>query len=289
MSYAILSLLILAGLAFLLLPFLRRAPSVAQKLREDEELEELHSERDALYQAIRELELDYQTGKLSQEDYRALRRDYQAKAARLLKRLDALGASAGVTAQAPQRIAGQPAKPLVSGRLSTALWAVGILGVGIALGFLLHRSLFSGNPTRAMTPAAPRQGAMSLEMIRGMLAAAHQSLEQGRYSEAIAAYKAILDRDPRNVEAITHLGIVAGMAGHTDTALQAFDKALAVDPSYAHALWDKGLLLLQVKKDYRRAIEAFERFIALVPGSSDAEQAKGFIEEAKKKLKEGGG
>ena len=49
-------------------------------------------ERDALYATIRDLDLDFQTGKLVEADYRAVREKYTARGVEILKELDALGA-----------------------------------------------------------------------------------------------------------------------------------------------------------------------------------------------------
>jgi tetratricopeptide (TPR) repeat protein len=73
-------------------------------------------------------------------------------------------------------------------------------------------------------------------MLQGMLQAARASLFAGRYSEAIAAYQAVLKRDPKNVDAMTHLGLIVGVGGHADQALETLDRALALDPNYPPAL-----------------------------------------------------
>src|SRR5256886_13264130 len=69
-----------------------------------------------------------------------------------------------------------------------------------------------------------------------MLQAARASLFEGRYGEAIAAYQAVLKRDPKNVDALTHLGLIVAIGGHADTALETLDRALAIDPTYPPAL-----------------------------------------------------
>jgi type II secretory pathway pseudopilin PulG len=51
---------------------------------------ELEAAREAKYREIRDAELDYRTGKLSEADWRALDRTLRAEAVGLLKRLDAL-------------------------------------------------------------------------------------------------------------------------------------------------------------------------------------------------------
>jgi flagellar biosynthesis/type III secretory pathway M-ring protein FliF/YscJ len=51
----------------------------------------LEAAREAKYREIRDAELDYRTGKLSEEDWRALDRELRAEAMDLLRRLDELG------------------------------------------------------------------------------------------------------------------------------------------------------------------------------------------------------
>ena len=52
--------------------------------------ERLEAARDAKYREIRELEMDYRTGKLSDEDFRALDRQLRGEAVEILRELDAL-------------------------------------------------------------------------------------------------------------------------------------------------------------------------------------------------------
>jgi hypothetical protein len=53
--------------------------------------DDLEAAKEAKYREIRDAELDYRTGKLSQEDWRALDRELRAEAMDLLRRLDDLG------------------------------------------------------------------------------------------------------------------------------------------------------------------------------------------------------
>ena len=52
--------------------------------------EKLLSERDALYESIRDWDFDFQTGKLLETDYRAMREKYVARGVEILKQLDAM-------------------------------------------------------------------------------------------------------------------------------------------------------------------------------------------------------
>jgi hypothetical protein len=51
---------------------------------------ELEAARDAKYAEIRDAEMDYRTGKLSEEDWRGLDRQLRREAVEVLHRLDAL-------------------------------------------------------------------------------------------------------------------------------------------------------------------------------------------------------
>jgi hypothetical protein len=68
---------------------LRTAPAVEEA--EAARREDLEAAKEAKYREIRDAELDYRTGKLSEEDWRALDRDLRGEAIDLLRRLDELG------------------------------------------------------------------------------------------------------------------------------------------------------------------------------------------------------
>jgi hypothetical protein len=68
---------------------LRTAPAVEEA--EAARREDLEAAKEAKYREIRDAELDYRTGKLSEEDWRALDRELRSEAMDLLRRMDELG------------------------------------------------------------------------------------------------------------------------------------------------------------------------------------------------------
>jgi tetratricopeptide (TPR) repeat protein len=173
-----------------------------------------------------------------------------------------------------------------------------LLVFGVVLGLLVSR--FSGpappEPDMAAVPreappsAAPPGAAgggpprpIPKEMLEGMLKAAHASLDAGRYQEAIAAYTAVLRRQPQNVDAITHLGVILALAGHQTEALEAFDRALAIDPDYAHALWDKAGVQ-EARQDHAGALATLQHFVRVAPPGADRDRAQERIREARARL-----
>jgi cytochrome c-type biogenesis protein CcmH/NrfG len=121
-----------------------------------------------------------------------------------------------------------------------------------------------------------------------MLQAARSSLFAGRYNEAIAAYQAVLKRDPDNVDAMTHMGLIAAIAAQGEhgpemvsRALQLFDRALALDPNYAPALLYRGQVLYEVRKDVAGAIASWEKFIAVTPPGEDRDRVTKLLSDAR--------
>jgi hypothetical protein len=80
-------LAVLAFVAWLVTGPLRRPP-VEEDERERAELADLEAAREAKYREIRDAELDYRTGKLSDADFRALDRTLRGEAIDILRRLD---------------------------------------------------------------------------------------------------------------------------------------------------------------------------------------------------------
>ena len=68
-----------------------RAGAPAAEEAETARRDDLEAAKEAKYREIRDAELDYRTGKLSESDWRALDRELRGEAMDLLRRLDELG------------------------------------------------------------------------------------------------------------------------------------------------------------------------------------------------------
>ncbi|PYN85228.1 MAG: hypothetical protein DMD87_23470 [Candidatus Rokuibacteriota bacterium] len=262
--------------------------------------QELSEEKRVALAAIRELEFEHAAGHVSDADFAELRARYEGEAAAILTELDRLGPAAPPPPE-PRRSAWRHPAALAAA-------AVLLVAFGIAVGAGIVRYTepdpMAGRPSPGSRPLAelPREapggdaapGASNApaiapgrpippEMLRGMLQAARSSLAQGRYSEAIAAYQAVLKRDPNNVDATTHLGLILAVGGgpeHADRALEIFDRALAIDPSYLPALLYRGQVLYEAKHDVAGAVRSWEKFVALVPPGEDRDRVAKMIRDA---------
>jgi hypothetical protein len=70
---------------------LRRGGAARMEAQDELRRADLELARDAKYREIRDAELDYRTGKLSEADWRAMDRGLRAEAVEILRRLDELG------------------------------------------------------------------------------------------------------------------------------------------------------------------------------------------------------
>ncbi|NIR50666.1 zinc ribbon domain-containing protein [candidate division KSB1 bacterium] len=94
MSEIILMIIILATMAYVAKPYWRRTSVVVLEAGNGH-LAELKTQRDNLLTAIKELEFDHQTGKISEQDFAEINAQYRSQAISMMKRIDALGANGG--------------------------------------------------------------------------------------------------------------------------------------------------------------------------------------------------
>jgi len=230
--------------------------------------EQLLAGRGRLSAELEELEFDFECGKVSESDYTSIRRQIELKLAGTASRLDSL------PPPAPEPSVGSnAADPSLKSRSGSApgfrRWQLAAGGAflvvfGVTVGVLL---------TNSLRPRTSEQDSLTGDFLTGTAAAETRALlNEGKtafakqeWPKAIDAFKKVLAADPNQPEAHAYLGFILGQAGHTDGALMAFDKALSISPNLPMALWGKGMILYQLKKDYAGAREHLEKLLALMP------------------------
>jgi regulator of sirC expression with transglutaminase-like and TPR domain len=182
--------------------------------------------------------------------------------------------------------------------VTIAVAAILIILAGIGTGVVLGRrapklsGASAAGITAARTPGtnaiSPALQSLAKEVEREdapiprLLEFAHLALDQEQFVLAIPAYRRVLNRDPKNPEALTHMGLILYRANHTDRALAMIDDALRIDPKYAHAHWDRANILYATKKDLPGAAKSFETFLALIPQGQDADRARAMLAELRR-------
>jgi cytochrome c-type biogenesis protein CcmH len=244
---------------------------------------QLRQDRARLYAELKELEFDYQAGKLAESDYAALKFDIENKAAGVLQQLDLVvsrqtlaNQSAGRQTANKKPSSNETPKPYRGWQLATG--GTLLLLFGLTLGVALTNSLRPRESTEDsitggfLTGTGPSESSKFLQ--EGKSAFAKQD-----WPKAIEAFKQALAADPNQPEAHTYMGFILVQAGHADGALLAFDKALAMAPNLPMALWGKGMTLYQGKQDYAGAKEVFEKLLRIMPAGAERVEVEKVLAE----------
>ena len=86
-----------------------------------------------------------------------------------------------------------------------------------------------------------------------------------RYQEAIDTYSKALAIDPKNPDVRTDMGIMYRKLAKFDKALEAFRRAAQDNPTHNNSRFNLGVVLKHDKKDFLGAIQAWEEFLKLEP------------------------
>jgi tetratricopeptide (TPR) repeat protein len=243
-------------------------------------------ERDKLFGQIEELDFDYQAGRLSEEDYRDLSRDYAAQADTILKKLEVTPPPPPKTD--PTREQGGKEKRLQesNGGRSPKTWVFAatttfLLIFGVTLSIMLRESVRPRGTDNDSITGGFLTGTGGKE-IQPLLTEGRASFQQQDWPKAIEAFKKALAIDPGHPEAHAYLGMILVKAGHPEGALLAFNQALARDPNFPLALWWKGMALYHDKEDLPAAREILEKLAGLLPLGQDKDR----IEEILGKIRQ---
>jgi len=251
-------------------------PEAAAGTAEDGESQRdfLLGEQARLDTELKEIEFDFQAGKLSEGDYDGLRRNLETQSAAVGKRLDATPVvpPRSAMARAPEKkdsaAAARPTK-----RWQLAAGGLFLLLFGLTLGVLL---------TKSLRPRGSEQDSITGDFLTGtpsgggaadaLLAQGRAAFEQGNWSQAIEAFKKVLASDPNQPEAHAYMGLILAQAGHLEGALTAFDRALAAAPNLSMALWGKGMVLYQTGGDPAEARRLLQKVSGLMPPGLEKEE-----------------
>lgn len=119
---------------------------------------------------------------------------------------------------------------------------------------------------RALVGSAGTKASASVEQQVEQAIAVHR---QGRLDAAEALYQQILRRNPRQVDALHFLGVLAAQRHENDTAAKLIRQALELNPRYADAHNNLGNVLAAMEQ-FDKAAAAYRQTIELAPGNLGA-------------------
>ena len=230
----------------------------------------LADERDFLLKSIADLDAERAAGDISEDDYRALRDDYTARAAGVLRALDS-----------PQIADVETAAPAPRSRARLAIAGIGVVALSVAAGWGLSSAMGERLPGEEATGAI-------IEAPADPLTRAQQLVSEGKVLEAVKLYDEVLADEPTGrtkAIALAQRGWLISRAASADPSLAdrglaQIDEAIAADPKYADAYFFKGMLLSRDKDDPVGAAVAFRTFLAMNPPQELAAFVEGELRAA---------
>ena len=133
----------------------------------------------------------------------------------------------------------------------------------------------AGQALRAGHVEEAERGYRALTQSHPELAGPHADLavihrRAGRLPEAVAALEQATKLSPRQPVYWNQLGVTYRLQGKFDKARDAYEQALALDPAYAAAVLNLGILHDLYLGDAKRALELYDRYLALSPSGDTA-------------------
>jgi tetratricopeptide (TPR) repeat protein len=230
-------------------------------------VEALEDQRDFLLGSLVDLEREFAAGDVDEHDYLALKDDYTARAAAVLRAIDAGRRAA--TRSSPRRS---------WRRLAATVGAV--VAFAVLAGVLVSQSAGRRDSGDGITGDI-RQSVTEKLNEAGRLGA------QGETDAAIALYDEVLAAQPANVEAMTYKGWLLTLSGDQGAGLTTLIEAATTDPEYpdVHAFlaivfFRSGLV--------EQAANELDRFDALDPPAAIRELTEGLRAQIDEALAPGG-
>jgi cytochrome c-type biogenesis protein CcmH/NrfG len=117
--------------------------------------------------------------------------------------------------------------------------------------------------------------------VEALLGMADLNLQRRDIPRAVEYYKRVIEVDAGNPDALARLGMILGEAGQYPESVATLDRALDRDPNHLEALWWKGQVQLFGLEDYRAAATTWERLAALLPPGPDQDRARQALARAR--------
>jgi tetratricopeptide (TPR) repeat protein len=155
-----------------------------------------------------------------------------------------------------------------------------------------ERAAGPAGPVQAAAAPAPVVDESELRAYREILARDPKNLQAAvkagnllydaqRYAEAIDFYKQAFALNPADINVSTDLGTALWYAGRADEALAQYQKSLAIDSSHAQTLFNVGIVRADGKRDYAGAIEAWDALLKANPAYPDAAKVRTLMSGAR--------
>jgi Flp pilus assembly protein TadD len=153
----------------------------------------------------------------------------------------------------------------------------------IKMSFVFEKkSTAASGKSNATATAAPK--ALSNE-VQEIAVAARKNVEQGKYRTAEKQYRIVLSKDPKNLDALSNLGVVYFRTGKIRSAESTLKKALTIAPNDDFVLTTLGIVHYRQSR-FDEALKELRKAIELNPTSATAHNYLGITASQKGRQQE---
>lgn len=256
-------------------------------------LASLESERDFLLRSIKDLDGEREAGNLDDERYQALKDDYTARAAAVLRSIEETRDAGTAPLPVPRK------RKLLSGGAVMAFIALAALALAAATGQRRDGQTVTGNSQSTGTSvnnraALEQQVKDHPDDPAARLVFARYLVQAQDWTEAVKQYLTAAKLDPKNPEANAYAGWMLYQVASSpnaqpttkgeliSSALDHLDAAIAASDTYPDGWFFRGMVKFRGAGDAKGAVADFERFLALVPEGPLNENVKAVLEQARR-------
>lgn len=170
-----------------------------------------------------------------------------------------------------------------------------MMGVALVIGILLGvmGTMYFSKESRPGRPAgAPPAGSQpapavnmqeNIRVMEGVVAKepenrnawvqlGHAYFDSSQPMKAVDAYDKALALDPKDPNVLTDQGVMFRQLGWYDKAIENFNKANELDPTHQQSLFNLGIVYRYDLQDFPKAVVAWEKYLTLNPGGQGAAQ-----------------
>ena len=116
--------------------------------------------------------------------------------------------------------------------------------------------------------------------VRALTRLANMYHDARKFDEAVKFYRRALEINPKDVDARTDMGICLYESGMADDAIAQFRTSLTYEPNHWQTWLNLGIVALSSKNDLKTANEAFSKVEELNPGFKDLQMLKDALKKA---------
>jgi cytochrome c-type biogenesis protein CcmH/NrfG len=106
----------------------------------------------------------------------------------------------------------------------------------------------------------------------------HNYFDSNQYVQAVEAYDKALELDGNDPNVLTDQGVMFRKLGWYDRAVQNFEKAYALNSLHTQSVYNLGIVYRYDLNDFAKAVEAWEKFLAIAPPGPSTDQVRAEVE-----------